>query len=145
MPLLRAHIPFWMEIGALAIGLVIALLAPTIWWRVLTPFRSAGRWLAGHRHCAVAFSFLLAPALRVLASPFVRLRYPAIHDEFSYLLLGDTFASGRLTNPTHPFWVHFETIHVIQRPTYASIYPVVQGIFLAIGEVTRMLPGWECG
>jgi hypothetical protein len=74
-------------------------------------------------------------ALRVALLPLLPVPVPLITDESSHLLLADTLLHGRVANPVHPFWPHFESIHVLMRPHYASVYFPGQAVWLSAGRL----------
>ena len=80
-----------------------------------------------------AFVALFSLLTSIAVSTRIPSYIPKVHDEFSYLLAGQTFAGFRLTNPTPPLWEFFESHHTLMVPTMMSKYPPGQGLALAIG------------
>ncbi len=86
--------------------------ASTVWKKLSTL-----RW---PRPLAITFCGLIGFLLPAVYGTIVGIPEPADHDEFSYLLGADTFAHGRLTNPSPPLPEFFESPHVLVVPTHNS-------------------------
>jgi hypothetical protein len=99
----------------------------TGWWE-----RPLAR-LARGRRVAVLTVAALPVALRLALLPWFPPPEPQVHDEFSFLLAADTFLHGRLANPVPPLSAHFESMHILVRPTYASAFPIAPAALLALG------------
>lgn len=123
----------WVEF-VLAVLLVVFALAWRPWIEsYAAPFASRTA------YCMLLLA-VLPVALRLILLPNHPVPSPDIYDEFGHLLVADTLRHFRLANPPHPLHTFFETFFVLQQPTYSSIYPIGQGLALAIGWTIFGLP-----
>lgn len=137
------------ESALLGLAILIAWIYPSLGssWLEAAEWRFSA--LARRRALAVVLVGATALALRLAVLPVEPIPEPIVHDEFGYLLAADTFAHGRLTNPTPPLWQHFETFSILMKPTYQCFAQPGQGMILALGKVVFGHPFWgvwlSCG
>ena len=123
---------FHLEWAVLGVALGVSI----IWTKQNRHGSRIGRIVLGtarRRRLAILLVFLTALIGRIAMLNTNPLPQPRVADEFGYLLAADTYSHFRLTNPTLPFWHHFETIHQFVIPTYMAKFPPAQGLVLALG------------
>src|SRR5689334_15217477 len=90
-----------------ALAILLAVLRPhlgSMWFGGLESRLLA---IARNKNRAILLAAIFPMAIRLLMLPWYPPPPPQIHDEFSYLLQADTFAHGRVANPSPPNWEHF--------------------------------------
>ncbi len=123
------------ECGLTAIFIGLSFVFP----RLASPWfarieRSFAR-LARKKGLTIVSVGLSALLLRSAILPFFPPPQPTDPNDFSFLLAADTFANGRLANPTPAMWTHFESVYISMKPTYMSMYFPGYGLILAAGQI----------
>ena len=130
------------ETGLVLLALLIAFVYPQLGSRWFENIERRLSHLSQRRALSVALVGITALALRAAVLLIEPVPEPIVHDEFGYLLAADTFAHGRLTNPTPAMWEHFESFSILQKPTYQCFAQPAQGMILAFGKVVFGHPFW---
>ena len=124
-----------LDLGISLIGIALGYVSPSLGLGFFRLIELAFMQLARKKGLAVLVTGLAVVLLRLAILPIFPIPKPFVPDDFSFLLAANTFASGRLANPTPAMWRSFETIHITMKPTYMSMYFPGQGLLLAAGKV----------
>jgi len=129
------------EGGLTVILFAVAFALPRLGSPLFVPIERTFDRLARRKHLSVALVGVCALLLRLAILPFCPIPLPFVQDDFSFLLAGNTFALGRLTNPTPAMWLHFESIQLTMQPTYMSMYFPAQGLISLPVRCSSAIPG----
>jgi hypothetical protein len=118
--------------------IAVLLVALVLAWRpLIEPL--GRRFSAQTRWCMLGLA-ILPFALRLALLARHPVPTPDIYDEFGHLFVADTLRHFRFANPVNSLPQFFETFFILQTPTYSSIYPIGQGLMLAIGRAISGYP-----
>jgi hypothetical protein len=124
-----------LDVGLTLIGIALSYALPTLGVGFFRRIERAFTPLARKKGLAVTLTGLSVILIRLAILPISPIPRPFVTDDFSFLLAAETFANGRLANPTPAMWKSFETIHETMKPTFMSMYFPGQGLLLAAGKV----------
>ena len=110
------------EFGLTALAAAVSFGWPTLGRSVFTRIERALAPIARKKLLSVVLVGLSAFVLRLALIPICPIPHPFTPDDFSFLLSADTFAHGRMANPTPAMWVNLESIHITMKPTYVTMY-----------------------
>ena len=132
----RSFVPYRNPIGFgasdfIEVSVTLLLVLCALLWPLVQPYVLK---ISTRPRLCMALIAALPAVLRLALLPRCPAPLPSGSDDFAFILLSDTLLHLRLANPQHPFYRFFETVFVLQQPTYSSIYPIGQGLALALGS-----------
>ena len=124
--LLQFLVRYWASLVLVAAALLLPRFVKRAWTLPAPP-----------RRAAYVIVGALSLATSVLTLHFRGQPQPPLWyaDDYGYLLNADTFLHGRLANPPHPMRAHFESMYVLQEPSYIAQYLPGNPLVLAFGRL----------